>query len=180
MVAGLDDLVTLVRPPADVHVEVEWAAVEGNLGTRLPADYKGLVQTYGPGAFDDFLSVFQPVTPFLTLELAYQARRGAEIHGRDELMAVAGTDNGDTLYWVKHPADEPDAWTITGNGARNDQWPRFDGGLAAFLHAVLSGALRFPIFPNGFPRQSPVFTPQGIPDPRRLAKLRAQGLYRDQ
>lgn len=57
--------------------------------------------------------------------------------------------NLDTLYRVTEPAGEPDAWTITGNGARNTQWPRFPAGLAAFLRAVLSGELRFSIFPPG-------------------------------
>jgi hypothetical protein len=175
----VDDLVALVPPPQHTDREIDWYAVEAELGTRLPRDYKTLVELYGPGSFDNFLTVFQPVTPFLTVQLAYRARRSAEILGRPELMPVAGTDNGDTLYWLKQPAGEPDAWTITGNGARNARWPQFPGGLVAFLSAVLSGELQFPIFPRGFPRQPPVFTPDGPADPRRIAKLRAQGLYRD-
>lgn len=169
----------LVPPPADAGREIDWDAVEAGLGTRLPRDYKALVEIYGPGFFDNFLTVFQPVTPFLTIELAYQAKRSAEILARPELMPVAGTDNGDRLYWVREPAGEPDAWTITGNGARNTKWPRFPGGLTAFLHAVLSGEVRFEIFPDAFPSRAPVFTPQQPADPRRIAKLRAQGLYRD-
>jgi hypothetical protein len=39
--------------------------------------------------------------------------------------------------------------------------------------------VRFEIFPNGFPSRAPVFTPQPPADPRSVAKLRAQGLYRD-
>jgi hypothetical protein len=149
---GLDDLVSLVSPPDNVRAQIDWEPIEADLGTRLPRDYKAVTEIYGPGTFDGFLSVFQPETPFLTIELAYQARRGTEIlsHLRDqgreripfaptELMAVARTDNDDTVYWVKHPSDEPDSWTITGNAARNATWPCVSGGLAAFLYGVLSG-----------------------------------------
>jgi len=189
---GLDDLVSLVSPPDSIRIVVDWDAVEADLGTRLPKDYKAVIDTYGPGTFDDFLSVFQPVTPFLTIELAYQSRRSAEIlnylqdqahefipFALADLLAVACTDNGDTIYWVKEPSDEPDSWTITGNAARNTTWPCFSGGLAAFLYEVLSSRLRYPIFPDDFPGQQPRFTPQGRPDPRRVAGLREQGLYRD-
>ena len=191
--ATLDDLVNLVPPPQQARIEVDWPRIEADLGTPLPRDYKVLVETYGPGSFDDFLNVFQPVTPFLTIELAYQARRGEETldylrdqgheaipFGRDELMAVAGTDNGDTIYWVKRPRDKPDAWTITGNEARNTDWPQFSDGLVAFLYAIMSGRLRFPIFPEDFPsRRQPSFGRYGPPDERRISALRAQGLYRD-
>lgn len=57
-------------------------------------------------------------------------------------------DNGDTVYWVKDPSDEPDSWTITGNAARNTNWPCFSSGLAAFLYVILSGRLSLPIFPT--------------------------------
>jgi hypothetical protein len=183
---------TLVRPPQHLQIDIDWNAVEADLGTSLPSDYKALIEIYGQGTFGNFVSVFQPVTPFLTVELAHQARRSQQIlkhhqdHAREilpfapgDLQAVAGTDNGDTLYWVKHPNAEPDSWTLTGNGARNTRWPRFPGGLVTFLYEVLSGTLHFPIFPAGFPNQRPVFTPGPPPDPRRIAALRAQGLYRD-
>lgn len=188
---SLDDLVRLVPPPSEPVLDpVDWAALEGRLGTRLPADYKALCATYGAGRFDDFLTVHRPVSRFLTVDLAFQARRKDEIlehlrrhepvpYPRGQLTAVGGTDNGDTVYWVRRPRTDPDAWTITGNGARNTRWPEFPGGLVAFLHAVLSRTVRFPIFPSGFPRGEPAFTPDGPPDPRRVASLRAQGLYRD-
>jgi hypothetical protein len=190
---ALDDLVSLIPPPQRARIDVDWETVEAGVGTVLPGDYKALVEIYGPGSFGDFLFVFQPVTPFLTVELAYQARRGEEIldhlrdvgqesipFGRGELMAIAGTDNGDTLYWVRRPQDQPDAWTITGNEARNTTWPQFSGGLASFLHAVMSRALRFPIFPKDFPGpRPPTFRPSEPPDQRRISALRAQGLYRD-
>jgi hypothetical protein len=96
-----------------------------------------------------------------------------------ELLPVAGTDNGDTLYWVIEDPNDPETWTITGNEARNTIWPRFPGGIADFLLAVFSRRTRFPIFPRDFPSRSPRFRSMGEPDPVRMARLRDQGLYRD-
>jgi len=132
------------------------------------------------------------VTPFLTVELAFQLTRQEEIlqYLRDaghevipyppgRLQAVAGTGNGDTLYWLREPRDNPDAWTIVGNPARDQRWPHFDGGLVEFLVAVLSRRIKFEIFPRDFPGRRPVFTPSTPADDRAVASLRAQGLYRD-
>jgi hypothetical protein len=192
MAPGLNKLVELVRPPAYPGVDVNWADVETVIGLGLPADYKNLVENYGSGQFDRFLTVYQPVTPFLTIELAFQARRKDEIlaqlraSGRehipfvaDKLLPVAGTDNGDTVYWVIERPDDPDSWTITANEARNTVWPQFPGGITDFLYAVMSRQIRFPIFPRDFPSSNPRFRPQGEADPKRIARLRAQGLYRD-
>jgi hypothetical protein len=192
MTSALAKLVEMVRPPDKPAVHVDWPAAEDAIGLCLPADYKRLVEIYGEGEFDEFLTVYQPATPFLTMELAFQARRSAEIlaglraggpehvpFAEGALRPVAGTDNGDTVYWVLHSPD-PASWTIVANEARGHRWPQFAGGITDFLYAVLSREVRIPIFPEGFPgSRSPKFTPSGPPDPRRVAKLRAQGLYRD-
>ncbi|RZU75950.1 hypothetical protein EV384_4530 [Micromonospora kangleipakensis] len=193
MTSAFDKLVELVRPPAEPAGDVDWTGVETSIGVRLPTDYKLLVETYGHGQFDRFLTVYQPVTPFLTIELSFQARRKAEIlaqlraggrehipFGEGTLLPVAGTDNGDTVYWVLHSPDDPASWTITANEARDTRWPEFTGGITDFLYAVLSRQVRFPIFPKDFPSsRTPRFRPMGAPDPRRVAIPRAQGLYRD-
>ncbi|XVU30283.1 hypothetical protein ACQPZJ_25300 [Actinoplanes sp. CA-054009] len=190
--SAVNELLQLVPPPAGARAEIDWHSVEEAVGLRLPGDYKSLVEVYGPGQFDRFLTVYQPVTPFLTIELAFQARRKAQIlaqlrgNGRERipfadgaLLPVAGTDNGDTVYWVTEDAGDPDAWSITGSEARGTVWPRFPGGVTDFLYAVLSRRTRFTIFPADFPGREPRFSPKGEPDPVWVARLRAQGLYRD-
>ncbi|MDT0267681.1 SMI1/KNR4 family protein [Streptomyces sp. DSM 44915] len=163
-----EELLRLVPPPEGVGVRVDWQALEEELGSRLPSDYKWLVERYGPGSFDNFLHVLQPTSPAPPIRLVSSADRAAEIldqlrekedipFATEELLPVAKTDNGDTIYWVTRPEDDPDAWTLTGNGARNTRWPRFDGGIVAFLVATLSGAHKMAIFPNGFPTERPVF-----------------------
>ncbi|KAB8167142.1 hypothetical protein FH609_012170 [Streptomyces sp. 3MP-14] len=168
-----EELLRLVPPPEGVSVRVDWPALEEELGSPLPSDYKWLVERYGPGSFDNFLHVLQPTSPFPPIRLVSSADRAAEILDQlranedipfptEDLLPVAKTDNGDTLYWVTRPPNDPDSWTLTGNAARNRKWPLFDGGIVAFLVATLSGAHRMEILPNGFPTDSPVFVP--IPD----------------
>ncbi|MFD9338130.1 SMI1/KNR4 family protein [Streptomyces sp. NPDC060028] len=54
-------LVHLVGPPAaPVDAHGDWTAVETVIGTRLPHDYKRLVETYGWGEFCDFLYLRTP------------------------------------------------------------------------------------------------------------------------
>ncbi|MEU9139314.1 SMI1/KNR4 family protein [Streptomyces sp. NPDC048404] len=59
--ANCDRLVRLVPPPAaPVDAHGDWIAVETVIGTRLPEDYKRLVEAYGWGEFCDFLSLRTP------------------------------------------------------------------------------------------------------------------------
>lgn len=165
------ELVGLVPPPARPPAPPDWSQVESSLGLRLPADYRWLVERYGPGSFDDFLHVFQPAADSEWVDLQTQAERGRQLlqqrvdrgepvpYPVDRLMAVAGTDNGDTVYWVQHAADDPDRWTVVANGARNAKWPEFPGGLVEYLAAVLSGAVRPEVFPRSFPHREPTFEP---------------------
>ncbi|MCA2217153.1 SMI1/KNR4 family protein [Jidongwangia harbinensis] len=167
-----DDLLALVPPPSRPAVVPDWAAVEARLGTRLPGDYKWLIETYGSGSFDEFLGVFQPGSRIDGLRLEHQAERtawaldylrdgGEQVPFRnDELLPFGRTDNGDFCYWVRHPADDPDAWTVVVNEARGPEWSAFDGGGAvAFLSMVLSGGHRVSVFPDDFPGAHPAFEP---------------------
>ncbi|GAA4996205.1 hypothetical protein GCM10023257_43000 [Streptomyces hyderabadensis] len=103
-----------------MDVRVDWPRVEQDLGVWLPGDYKWLVEQYGPGSFDGFLHVFQPVVPVATVRLVDRAERAAEI--LDQLR-----EGEESIPWVTRPEDAPHSWTITANGARNTKWPRHRG-----------------------------------------------------
>jgi hypothetical protein len=62
MTSALDELVDLVPPPAAPH-HIDWPRVESVLGFRLPADYKSVIEMYGPGRYDQFLRSFSPSRP---------------------------------------------------------------------------------------------------------------------
>ncbi|WP_203897692.1 hypothetical protein [Virgisporangium aliadipatigenens] len=80
----------------------------------------------------------------------------------ERLLAIAVTDNGDTVYWVREPDEFPDRWRVAVNGARDfDEWHLFDGGLVHFLVSVFSREWVAPVFPEDFPYpdKPPVFKP---------------------
>jgi hypothetical protein len=173
-------LLSLVPPPVEPKGFDNWPELERRLGTPVPADYKWLVSTYGAGSFDSFLHVLQPTSPYKPIRLVESARRAVEVlqflkraddeevpFAPRELLPVAKTENGDTVYWLARPKGSPDEWRIVCNPARSDTWSRFDGGIVDFLTAVYERRHRVPFFPEDFPAASPVFAKQFTPDEMR-------------
>lgn len=77
--------------------DVDWARIEAEVGTRLPADYKRMVETFGDGAFDGFLALNQePWT-----------------HLREEgLLIWAGTEHENLYCWQTDDSTDPDRWSV--------------------------------------------------------------------
>ncbi|WP_327150953.1 Lsr2 family DNA-binding protein [Nocardia sp. NBC_01329] len=160
--AAITDLVQICPPPPG-PVSVDWGAVESAVGAELPADYKQLATVYGPGKFCEYLWVHHPHGPTEWVDLrgplpATLRRRLRQDratgafpvpHDPDNLFVCGVTDNGEYLFWVTDPADDPDAWRIAVNQARGPGWYTFDGGLVAFLAAAFSGRIEVPLFPDG-------------------------------
>jgi len=170
----VERLTRAVQPPRRQEVLPDWEEVETALGFELPGDYKELVDVYGPGSFDDFLSIFQPRHEVPRLDLlnsvaetaeqleAYESSGETLPAPADRLLAVGLTDNGDTIYWVRDPLESPDEWRIAVNAARDfDDWFLFDGCLSDFLAAVLSRELVVPTLAEDFPYpdKAPVYQP---------------------
>jgi hypothetical protein len=172
----VERLAELIPPPTVYGDPLDWDAVQRSIGFELPEDYKEIVALYGPGKFDDFLVVFLPGSPFRRSELSNALAEGLEMLRQfeasgevlpgpiDQLLAIAGTDNGDSVYWVRQPGESPDRWRIGVTGARDfDEWHLYDGCLAQFLVDVFSRELVVPAFPDDFPYPdtAPVFLPYG-------------------
>lgn len=179
---AIERLRALIPPPASVTPPSPsaWSAVEDVLGTTLPTDFVDLVSGYGPGRFDRFLWVLQPVEEPPALSLAGQAvdqldvlrelvGYGEEVpygvaDGRAELLPWALTDNGDVCFWVTRPESVPDEWTIAIHESRGPDWETFPGSCTEFLVAVFEGTSVFDTFPRGFPSATPAFTPRQTED----------------
>ncbi|MFG2894958.1 histone-like nucleoid-structuring protein Lsr2 [Streptomyces sp. NPDC048248] len=159
-------------PPGHTPPTVNWHDTEQALGHPLPDDYKHLVETYGPGHFVQFLSLYQPKCPYHALDLERQTRdvnaqltRHQEVsqqplpHPPRELQPVGGTDNGDYLFWLKNDPEQPNGWTIAVTGLKDGDWSHFDGNLTAFLVALSQHDTDVSAFPDSLLRQSPSFTP---------------------
>ncbi|MEU3400829.1 Lsr2 family DNA-binding protein [Streptomyces filamentosus] len=169
---SLEDLTRLVPPPASPP-PTDWNAIETLLGTPLPGDYKQLADTYGPGAFCNFIHLYHPHGPTEWVDLTgpMPARLRRQLvtdrnndtypmpHNPEDLFAIGVTDNGNHLFWITTPREEPDAWRITVNQADGHAWYTYDGNLASFLTSLLSGHTHAPVFPDDLLGNGPFFTP---------------------
>ena len=175
MPSALESLIDMVPPPPDTRPDIDWGPTERALRTALPADYKQLVDEYGPGSFDGFLWILQPSDTNENLDLLTQrtvrldALRTLQADGEpvpysvekdmEDLIPWATSDNGDVCYWVTYKRDAPDTWTVAVNESRGPLWAEFNGSATAFLVALLSGSLRVDLFPDDFPTDRPLFVP---------------------
>lgn len=173
---ALDDLIRLVPPPPTV-TPANWAALVLPGGARPPADYRALVDVYGPGSFDGFLWVLQPTSPNRYLDLTYQsegqldALRVLRDDGQEmpyeiddpasHLVAWAMTDNGDGIYWRRQAGAPSEAWTVVVNEGRGPDWDAYDGPATQFLLDVLTRRVTIDVFPEDWPSASPRFEGQG-------------------
>ncbi|MFF9277821.1 SMI1/KNR4 family protein [Streptomyces griseosporeus] len=151
---SLPTLTELVPPPGPRRTR-DWAAVERTLGTRLPQDYKGLVEVYGGGLFDETVWLLDPACPDADYNLLAQVTERAEILAQlwenepkpaELLRPGAGVlpwayieGSGAMLYWLIEPGREPDAWTVLFNEGRGPEWEHHATQCAPFLLAVLTG-----------------------------------------
>jgi hypothetical protein len=168
----LTALTELCLPPGQA-LGISWGTVEDRLGMPLPRDYKRLADRYGPGSFNDYLSLFHPhgVTEYVNLTGPMPGRIRAQLrkdydqgthpvpHDPDTLFACGATDNGEYLFWITDPATDPDRWRITVNEARGPRWFTYDGTVTDFLTGVLSARTRVPQFPPRLLDAPARFTP---------------------
>jgi hypothetical protein len=138
-----------------------WRAVEQSLGLELPKSYKQLVDLFGASVWADFLYVFSPFDERLNFE-----RRGKQILEADResrrefpehypialfpepggLLPWAGTDNGDTFYFIT--AATPDRWPTLIKDSRS---PEFEVSFlppALLVHHIAEGKYRSTILPT--------------------------------
>ncbi|MGW6563303.1 Lsr2 family DNA-binding protein [Streptomyces hydrogenans] len=169
---SLATLTQLVPPPAR-PTPTDWNAVETLLQTPLPTDYKQLVDTYGPGSFCDFLHLSTPhrnkeavdLTGPMPARLRGQLAKDLDSgkhpvpHRPEDLFAIGVTDNGNHLFWITTPEQQPDAWTVTVDEADGHTWHTHDGNLTSFLVTLLSGHAHPPVFPRDLLNRGAFFTP---------------------
>ncbi|MCM2392154.1 SMI1/KNR4 family protein [Streptomyces albipurpureus] len=122
--------------------EVDWADIESRLGTRLPSDYKRLIDTFGDGLFNSLLDVFTPDNVIWHTE--YFARQGQEswephppFPAPGGLVPWAGNEHEQSFYWVADDPD-PDRWTVYATYEGPQEGIRFDCTASEFLFRQLT------------------------------------------
>ncbi|MET8249069.1 SMI1/KNR4 family protein [Streptomyces sp. NPDC005202] len=167
MSPALSRLVELLPRPEATERTPDWNAAEAALRTPLPADYRELIEAYGGGGFvDGYLLLLEPGCPndvYDLLKISAEREEANEslwqFEDKPEEMQVDGsrlvcwaaTDNGEYLYWLVRPGDDPDSRPILINDESGEDWERYDMTVTRFLAAVLSGEVRSQILWDRFP-----------------------------
>ncbi|WP_405389014.1 SMI1/KNR4 family protein [Streptomyces sp. NBC_01102] len=146
---------------------MDWAALEVDLGTALPSDFRSLAEAYPVLVFGGFLKVSGPRSGAEAL-WASESREDEILQDLYEmgdtegyvpfpqpggLISWAESDSGDSFYWRTSPAD-PDAWPVVVR-RNNGDWSEFPVGAIEFLTGVYRRTIHVPGMPRDFPSDSP-------------------------
>ncbi|MET9325811.1 hypothetical protein [Tsukamurella sp. NPDC003166] len=160
------ELVRVVAPPDDPPRRRDWAEIENELG-RLPADYKHIIDTYGPGRFRSCIRVWSPeqildrrrqlgnllgMLKFYSGQGAYSVDVaplgvGAEaVGGVDDFYLPWGEGRRGTIGLWRTTRGTPNGWPVLlmSLGAIDYE----SGGLAAYLVGNLTGRFRSIVVDN--------------------------------
>ncbi|MBH1933765.1 SMI1/KNR4 family protein [Streptomyces sp. AV19] len=169
---------TALVPPPQPPAPRDWADIEKRLGSRLPDDYKELVDVYGGGILDEEIRLLEPDCADPDYDLIGMARERAEILGDlwaggepkppelltcpdgavDVLPFAYMEGSGAYLYWIARPGIDPDDWTVIFNEGRGPLWEHDDASAAEFLLGILTGGITSFYF-SGFPAEQHRFEP---------------------
>ncbi|MGK5497752.1 SMI1/KNR4 family protein [Streptomyces sp. URMC 125] len=152
-------------PAAPAPLPVDWAAVEGRLGLRLPADYKRLVSACGPLELGGRLWLHAPCERGERFEYGdwlWETHRECRIASRRTppyqpppfhpepggLLAWGETRDGVRLFWDTGAHDDPDRWPVVAHdrnaGGEEDPWRRWGTTLTETVAALLADGLPLP------------------------------------
>jgi hypothetical protein len=149
---------TQLVPPASEPSRKDWSLVESEIGTALPCDYKELIDRYGGGLFDNCFWLLEPGCANKHYDLFIEVKERAEAfellwgHGEEKpseleeessrVIPWATTENGEFVFWLARPGQDPDTWTVMVNEGRGPEWEHHQMTCASFLVAVLEGGVR--------------------------------------
>ncbi|MFJ5819352.1 hypothetical protein ACIQGT_36490 [Streptomyces sp. NPDC093108] len=107
--------------PSPQQPDIDWARIEAEAGTRLPDDYKRMVEIFGRGAFDGYLTLNQE--PWTHLR-------------EDGLLIWASTEHENLYCWQTAGSTDPDHWPVAVR-TFDDDLVAFDCSTAEFICRVL-------------------------------------------
>ncbi|WP_327000967.1 SMI1/KNR4 family protein [Dactylosporangium sp. NBC_01737] len=148
-------LARLAAPPPRAE-PVDWQAVSARIGVELPEDYRWLMEQYGPGTFDGYLTLTAPAA---LPEPAPGPLAGPLRVTTARVLPVATTADGATVSLLMDSSWD-DLWQglrITGPDCAPWDVPT---GLLYFLVLTLSGRYPVPQFRPAFPSTAPRFGPK--------------------
>lgn len=164
----ISSLVELVDPPTR-PAPTDWSSVEERLGTRLPADYKNLIDVYGQGAFHGDLAIIgpdrmlalsgqqqlaDPLRTFATDGRYHHARLSPGVDAAvatgsatDQYLLWGGGIEGGAGFWRTTASTDPDQWPIVYSEEAAIDYDA--DGLLHYLVALYAGEFQSSVFPVG-------------------------------
>ncbi|MFJ9909189.1 SMI1/KNR4 family protein [Streptomyces sp. NPDC101152] len=164
---AVEQLREVMPPPARGDL-VDWDAVHEQFGLHFPQDYRDFVSVYGGGTMDGYLGISTPPTGEsfygdLLDDLESQVGEDAEhpypyppYPGHEKLIRWASDPDGDDAFWVLRSKD-PDQWSVAVKNHQGRSWSFFDGGMADFLLALVTGRFPSPFAAADFPSSQPLY-----------------------
>ncbi|WP_258382836.1 SMI1/KNR4 family protein [Streptomyces sp. NTH33] len=133
---------------------MDWEEIERTTRLTFPADYREFVESYGGGEIDEYLSVSTPpVSGSAYGDLLDRVDPALSDRDREELgsllpggvlpllLPFADSASSDVAFWLREGA--PDDWRVAVFRRQvpygMNRWTVFDGGMASFCVAVLTG-----------------------------------------
>lgn len=156
---SVQQLARLIPPPAkprEVGTVAQWQAVERDLGTALPSDYREFIERYGSGLLARFYVIFSPFSSNENVALLscvrsickYQREFQQEWSDRvtypiwpepGGLLPWGTDDNGNDYFWRTNGA--PDQWIVAHDDMRNGGYRLHDCSMSEFLVQILTGEI---------------------------------------
>lgn len=151
---SVDRLRELLPPPGSGGDVVDWEQIERTTGLAFPVDYRELVEVYGGGEIDEYLSVSTPPVPgspygdLLDRVDPALSDRDREALGAllqegalPPLLPFADSASSDVAFWLCKGT--PDDWRVAVFRRQSphgtSRWTVLDGGAAALCAAALTG-----------------------------------------
>ncbi|MET9383188.1 SMI1/KNR4 family protein [Streptomyces sp. NPDC002928] len=140
----------------NLHLEIDWNAIEHELGTRLPDDFKELAESIGVGEFSEYLYVdtsdklddFSVLGDLASIRRALERRPVAvrvyepyQIFTPGEVGLLPwgrAVQEGVEFYWLAG-GENPSQWPILARLDPSEEWYRFDMTVSEFVFRMLTG-----------------------------------------
>ncbi|THV41879.1 hypothetical protein [Glycomyces buryatensis] len=149
----------LSMSPVDAPA-IDWTEVTRELGSELPADYRALIDMFGPGLIrGSDIIIYGPGCPNVYYDLVPESKQRIEdLEGlwsdvppedRPPHLFVPGTHLvnwatsgcGEYFYWIADATKPPETWTVSLEQGRDGAWEHFDLGCVDFLLAAFTGRI---------------------------------------
>ncbi|MEE1783239.1 hypothetical protein PUR71_09980 [Streptomyces sp. SP17BM10] len=117
--AGVEWLLRLVTATgwdAEQTLQVDWTSAEDRVGSRLPGDYKRLIEWFGKGTFDD---------GYVDLHVPDDLAAWTQFHADTGVLPWASNEQEMLFCWITDEA-APEAWPVCVMGVGDDDGDRFD------------------------------------------------------